>query len=110
VLRSDPAPEKKQSQRPGILRAEFGSQAAGGPRSTGLKQHGRETYQSALSLNHHTQVIESILILNHWSPSGDKTRRHQVSSSKLAHTGIFHLHHITKPTVTSIHTVVAFPV
>lgn len=56
----DPAPEKKQSQRLGILRVESWSQAAGGPRSTRLKQHGRETYQSAVSLNNHGQVTESI--------------------------------------------------
>lgn len=54
VLRSDPAPEKKQSQRLVILRAESWSQATGGSRSTGLKQHGWETYQSILSFNHHT--------------------------------------------------------
>lgn len=54
VLRSDPAPEKKQSQRLAILRAESWSQAAGGSRSTGLKQHGWETYQSILLLTHHT--------------------------------------------------------
>lgn len=53
VPRSDPAPEKKQSQRLVILRAESWSQAAGGSRSTGLKQHGWETYQSILLLNHH---------------------------------------------------------
>lgn len=50
VPRSDPAPEKKQSQRLVILRAE----AAGGSRSTGLKQHGWEMYHSIILLNHHT--------------------------------------------------------
>lgn len=53
VPRSDPAPEKKQSQRLAILRAESWSQAAGAPRSTGLKQHGWEMYRSILLLNHH---------------------------------------------------------
>lgn len=54
VPRSDPAPEKKQSQRLVTLRAESWSQAAGGSRSTGLKQHGWEMYQSILLLSHHT--------------------------------------------------------
>lgn len=55
------------------------SQAVEWRRSAVLKQHWRQTYHGMLSLTHQAQVIESILIWNHWSPSGDKIKKPQVS-------------------------------